>query len=592
MKMGLTTNRGHERTRGRRVRVFVTRASAALAWVPLLACGASTGPRDTITVKTEVHIVRGDDRERLGARPDEARVAAAASALEKTLGHAVSIEVDAALLSSSKSVTIYQAAESLETLAKYLAAQARRDPLLHAFVQEKLKHVAARYRASAEYPTSSFDEITGTLTCTMREASGSWFSGGHEIERSFAGAYARHQAAHFTKTGSEVADGELGAYFRHLTTSPSEGTKGEREDDRASRLIAVLGFETRTRGKSIHDEVEKYLADQSHFIFAEENQKPARAEVRAAYARWIDERFFVAASRTRRSLYEQLFRETKCATEPCERLPELDRVRLALAFFERTPPSDEGEFDAFDQALCIYDEKGGKIDRNRSCADIYGFLTETDARSERLAVALAKAKRRDLLVAALANAEKHLPSLLGALDRKGGPLYGEALHILADLDSYKFRDQVYVLRAEVTRAWPTRADLRPILLRLIVADYVSSGYRDERFVKLPDEFAPLDAALFAQFLDEGPRAVELAPALWPALRNVAIPFEIVAPRLDRLVAERGLEASKTIAALVRRACQAKDLEGLRVIRVVLQKRAHAGDKDAMAMALTVRDCKQ
>jgi len=296
-------------------------------------------------------------------------------------------------------------------------------------------------------------------------------------------------------------------------------------------------------------------------------------------------------SHLRRSLYEQLFRDANCPAERCPRLPELDRVRLALAFFEQKAPPDEGEFDAFDQALCIYEEKGGKIERNRSCADIYGFLTETDARSERLVATLMKSKRRELLVAALANAAKHMPSLLGALERKGGPLYAEALRILVDLDSYRFRDQVYVLRAEVTRVWPSRADLRPILLRLIAEDYTQRGFRDEQFAKLPDEFAPLDAALFAQFLDEGPRSVELAPILWPALRHVTTPFEIIAPRLDRFIEKRGMEASKTIVALVRRACQAKDLEGLRVIRVALQKRASTGDKDSLALALAARDCK-
>jgi hypothetical protein len=52
-----------------------------------------------------------------------------------------------------------------------------------------------------------------------------------------------------------------------------------------------------------------------------------------------------------------------------------------------------------------------------------------------------------------------------------------------------------------------------------------------------------------------------------------------------------MEATKTIVALVRRACQAKDLEGLRVIRVALQKRASGGDKDSIALALAARDCK-
>ncbi|HMI89315.1 MAG TPA: hypothetical protein VK550_34800 [Polyangiaceae bacterium] len=566
---------------------------AISAAVALTACGsASLAPRDTIVVKTEVHVLRVDRRERLGIQPEEARVAAAATSLEKTLGHPVLIEVDAALLPSSKSAVIRETADSLETLAKAFAVHARRDPLVSAFVHDKLVRVAARYRASAEHPTSSFDDATGTLVCTMREpSSGGWFTGSYDFERTLEEAYARHLAAHFAKTGAEVADTELEAYFRHLTTSRGDRTHGEREEDRAARVLAVLAFETRTRGKRIHEEVEKFLVDQAHWLLAAENQGAERSTVRASYARFVDERFFAVTSHLRRTLYEHLFREANCTGERCPRLPELDRVPIALAFFARNPPADEGDFDAFDQALCLYQEKEGKIERNRSCADIYEFLTETDLKSERLVTALLQAKRRDLLIAALVNADKHMPSLLRALERSGGALYADALRMLTNLDSYRFRDQVYVLRAEVTRIWPSRPDLRPILLRLVADDYAQRGYRDEQFAKLPDEFASLDAALFAQFLDEGPRSVDLAPMLWPALRHVTTPFEIVAARLDGYVAKRGLEASKTIAALVRRACQAKDLEGLRVLRVALQKRANGGDKDALALALAARDCK-
>jgi hypothetical protein len=566
-------------------------AIAAIA-VASLSCGGSRAPADTIVVKTEIHVVRGDDRERLGVRPDEERIAAAAIALERALGHAVAIEVDAALLPPSKSGVVAQTADSLEVMAKYFASEARRDPEVHAFVKAKLVRVSARYRASAEYPVHTFDASAGTLVCTMREPSSSgWFTGSYELERALADAYARHAAARFAKTGADVPEGDLDAYFRHLTTASPDRPKSEREDDRAARLFAVLAFETKVRGKPIHVEVEKYLGDEAHWVLAEENQAASRAALRAAFARWIDARFFATASRVRRTLYEKLFREAKCESDPCSRLPELDRTRLALGFFDRAAPPDEKAFDAFDQALCLHEEKGNKIERNRSCADIYDFLTQNDGRTERLVLALVPTKRRDLLIAALVNAEKHMPALLAALDRKGGALYADALRIMLDLDSYRFRDQHYVLRAEVTRMWPRRADVRPILLRMLAEDYLRTGYRDEKFAKLPDEFGPIDAALFAQFLDEGPRAVELSPHLWPALRNVATPFEIVAPRLDRFVQRRGMEASPTIAALVRRACQAKDLEGLRVIRVVLQRRAEGGDKDALAMALAARDCK-
>ncbi|MET0593530.1 MAG: hypothetical protein ABW133_12580 [Polyangiaceae bacterium] len=458
-------------------------------------------------------------------------------------------------------------------------------------MKQKLVRIAARYRASAQYPSSTFDDAAGALVLTMREPpSRGWFIGGYELDRAFSDAYARYLDARFAGQSRQVPDGDLEAYFRHLTTASRDRSKDE-NDERASRIQALLVLESKVRNKGMHGEVEKYLADQVHWILDEDNQVPARAAVRTAYARWVDERFFATTRDVRRTLYDKLFRDPKCPNDPCPLFPELDRTRLALAFFDRPVPADEKDFDAFDQALCIYEQKGNELNRNRSCADIYEFLTENDMRTEHLVAALVRAKRREFLIAALLNAGKQTPALLRALDKKGGPLYIEALRIFADLDSYRLRDQHYALREEFTRVWPARTDARPILLRLIAEDYLRTGYRDEKFAKLPDEFGPIDAALFAQFLDEGPRSVEMAPHLWPALGKVATPFEIVASRLDKYVEKRGMGASPTIAALVRRACQTKDLEGLRVIRVVLQKRAQSGDKDALAMALAARDCK-
>ena len=142
------------------------------------------------------------------------------------------------------------------------------DPLLHAFVQDKLVRMVARYRASAEHPTTSFDDAAGTLVFTMREPrSGGWFAGGYDIERTLEEAYARHLAAHFEKTGPAVADGELEAYFRHLTTA-----QGDRVEERTRRgprrapARACSIFETRVRGKAIHDEVEKYLVDEAPWL--------------------------------------------------------------------------------------------------------------------------------------------------------------------------------------------------------------------------------------------------------------------------------------------------------------------------------------
>jgi hypothetical protein len=79
---------------------------------------------------------------------------------------------------------------------------------------------------------------------------------------------------------------------------------------------------------------------------------------------------------------------------------------------------------------------------------------------------------------------------------------------------------------EVARLWPRHTDLRPFLLRLLAENCVKTCRDDQAVAKLANEFGPIDESPFARFLDDGPRSVELAPMLWPALHELATPFEI------------------------------------------------------------------
>ncbi|MBK6694407.1 MAG: hypothetical protein IPG50_19695 [Myxococcales bacterium] len=585
---------------------FACGACVVAGALSLVACAGASPAGGEIRLRTEVRVIRDDGEERLGIAPEQARTAAAGAALEKALGHAVRVDVDAALTPRSASGLETQTASALEGLARYFS-DLRQDGLALEFVRRKLVRVAAKYRAAEEHADASFDDETGTLLFTMREASHhGWLPSRYALDAAIDGALARDLERRFAKrTETSLSDDELEAYLRLLLSRPKVRTRAQSkeagEEARAGRLLLLVRFEKRARGTPVHAEVEKNLARDVGFVLHRERQAPAFRELRYAYAGWVDERFFKMPKDERRGLYEALLgrtpRDEVCTSDPCTLLPELDRVTLALRFFTEAAPRDEGDFDAFDQALCVHIEgRDGKLERNRSCSSVYEFFLATEAHAERLVDALVRAKRREFLVAALANARERMPILLSALERRGGALHAESMRMVLDLDDYRLRDQRRTtLRHEATRLWPRRPDLRPLLLRILLEDYAASGRDDEAFARLGAEFGPIDAGLFARFLDEGPRSVELSPQLWPALKGVAAPFDVLAPRLDSFIAKRGVDAAKTIGALAKRACETRDVAGLRAIRQVLERRAKGGDKDGekdrSALLLAARDCK-
>ncbi len=561
----------------------------ALVALVIAAGGASCAP-STVHVKTEVIVVSGPDRRPLPTGSEQARAEASLAAIERMLGHPVSVEVDAVIAPTWGEGLVRQAADSLEALASILDREVSGDPLMRDFLKRRLVRIAARYRAAEPERSTRFDESTGSLVFEMREADSVWISGEDSIDVALGDALSRDLAAYFGQRREEdVATSDYAAYLRYLSHGQGAGAQGHIDAD-AARLLAMLRFEARARGSPVHESVEDHLARQARWFVENAVQGAEFAAVRRAYAAWIRDRFFLTTVPVRRAIYGALLvghAKGECANDPCPRFPELDRTALLLSFLDR---ARNAVLDAQDsEALCLREEKDGKLVDSHGCASVYGFLTANDARSDRLVEALARLRRRDLLVAALAETDS-MKVLVGALDRRGGPLLVEALRILANVDSYRFRDAGYMLRDAMGGLWTRHPDARPILLRLLVESYARDA-RDERFAALGEDYGPIDAVLFAAFLDEGPRSVELSPVMWPALTRVATPFEIVAARLDGYIGARGLGAAKTVTGLLRRACEARDFEGLRVLRVVLQKRVEGGDRDSLALALAARDCK-
>ena len=559
----------------------------------LLACGSKAGApgaASPMVHRTQIVIVRDDNRTELDDPPATVALAAAKDALERAVGHPILVEVDAALLPPDPRDTLRTAINSSEVLGRQLSQAEARDPVVMSIIRPKLWRVQARYRAGAEHPQASFDDHSQSLVLSMRDASlGTWSASFYEVFDALQDAAYRELGLRFAGTDpTRVPPSDAHFYLHYLMTRADRST-AESPASYVDRLTKLLSFEAATRGQAVHSKVEQYLGEQAQFLVQSEHQGDDYAAVRRAYAHWVDERFFDTAAPTRDVLYRTLFVGQSFARRTAAAgIPEVDHNKLALGFFEHPAPAEEKPFGAFDSALCLYEERGSIVERHRSCQSIYRFLTSDDARAGLLAHALVKSGRHEFFVAALVEAD--LSRLLPALERESSAAYRVAVSTLLDADAGRLRDGRAVLSREAARLWPQRPDLHPLLLRVVVEDYRQSGRSDEAYAELPREFGPIDALLFAQFLDLGPRAVELAPMLWPALANVGAPFEIIAPRLAAYTASHAERAMPTVAGLVRRACQTKDGEGLRVIRATLEKQAKNGSPDALSLALAAGNC--
>lgn len=555
---------------------------------------------DSSRERTDLHVLRGA-RGRHDDSPEQARVSAVAAFIERSLGHAMTIEVDPALIPKSRPAFLEQSAAALELLVQYLAHDVEKDPLFHAFVQRRLQRVVVRYRASTTSVKMNFDEATGTLTYTMRVYS-DWMPYGQKPyewnpqatylvtpDDALRPAFNRELHARFGEVDERrLAAGDFALYHRYLQTLEEPIGAG-----------ALLRFERHTRGAAVHGDVERSTAAMAAWL----SKHPSGAEsaaLRRAYATWVAERFFGLHKLTRNELYHAIFSYSTCVEDPCVHFPELDRTGLAVSILEKFAAPDAEAFGAEGAPLCYsHAVDSDELSWRPYCGSIFTFLTATHARAERLVAVLSGTKRRDFLLAALTEAARsarhgHPEKLLVSLAAKGGPLYADALRITAkSFEDRLFYFPVEPLVAEARRVGADRADLRPVFLGILFEHFGTKLLHWDTFSAALSHLGGLDAALFVRFLDEGPRSVELAVKMWSVVSgSVPTPFEIVASRLDAYLGSKRDDSERTVTELVRQACRTGDKEGLRVILTVLEKPAVSGYADALALARDARRCKE
>lgn len=580
---------------------------AVLAFVAACGGGAETAaPRGGID--EVVVVMRGD--EPLPFDPRGGRLTIVSRELARVLGHHVTLELEPALSPVYRASLEESVIASLEGLTQDLVALEKESPEIFA-ATARLERIVCRYDAVAKESRGKVVEDGRTIEVFAPPDRYPILARG-VVSRALDDAFVEGADARWGDVEPErVPPAEHGAYFAYLTrTRPGYGylyvgkrAKGRDHDDVRLELVGkvVRLHPLLTPGSEVEAAARRFLLDHATFVGAPDGKRdPRRVQ---EYVAWLS---------------------TRAGT-----LPESDRLALAKVLFERSPVLPG--FDGFAFGMSIVDawarsghpfdppaktklfetvvcparaSTDANPDVRYGCSAFFARALRDEQEQKRLAEAVL-ARRDPLLVDAVVMNLGYGDGAraLAFVERLSADdaLFRRGVRVL--LDDLARRDDVQKALDDVALRWwrdhPTRRGLAVYLLARRWA-HLHPHYADNQWTRIvPELGGPLSREVYAAYLEQGPRAVELAPSLWPALAKGSFRAELLARALPRLLErDRQARTSRTpamLAAVRGRLCAERDAVGLAAVRaeVVRWTREHPDDAAQLANAaadLLVEKC--
>jgi len=572
---------------------------AAVALVCLAACGGTTT------------VVGGQGS--IGSAPP---VAAAMQDAAGIAGHSIALQLDAVITASrSREEIDHIVAGAAEVVARDLSRLRRNDPAAFASEVPRLATVACRYGDGGEHEV----RWEGTALVITRRYQWKVLAEGDvagALRDDFYASLARRFAA---VQPEQVAPADRADYFVYLTHDTSADDDDSRRKPAEASVVARvlrLGSGLGTTDPKLAEGTRAWLvARASDMARADPSADTTDArQTRAAWTRWlvaalpsasVGEKLAVArAVFADRSSYGYAPRKTSG-----DAIDGLDTFAFGLsiadAWIAASHPAEHIDDPAHALWQLVLDpptlEAFGRLPRfNYGSSPWLRAAFETDPQGRRLADALAARKDPALLGAVIysmprgeVQAADPRASLLQQLERYP--------------DTWRQAMLVYigqgmasdgcgpVLVDEANRVWRQTPALRGTALHVIACKEGSArGISDTYFVQFEHLYGQtVDAPLFGAFLDDGPDAMRLADALWPAMSKGWSRAAVIAPRLGAFMADPRVRAGadeepmRTLRAIGRRLCGDGPAE-VALFHQTLVARARSGDAtQARALAAVV-----
>lgn len=597
----------------------MTRAALALALV-LAACGSS--PSTTGSIKDVTVVLKGSSTP-LPFDPRGGRITAVTREIAELVGHPIVLELDTALSPELKASLEETVLASFETIARELVRLKRDDPDMFARAR-RIERVVCTYDAVIRASSGKLEK--GGTVLAVRSPPDRW----PLLERGiFSDAvYFAHVAELDARWGeadpTKLSPSEQARWLAYmLSTRPGAGNlwvaerakkgrswEGLRAEhlERILRLSAVATAPTDKR-------VRTFLAGSMAYAGSLKRDKDERVDpalarrVFDAYEAWLvreapafddGERYEVV-----RAIFEDsagVCRGHGCPTDAL--FPRFDIIGFALSIYDawvregaKLDPGEGQRAEVYQRLLGPTARRGEaetEIHLGKSVFFERAFADET-LRS-RLADAIRARRDKRLLELALLNlGYKNGPAgvAFAELMARDAELFRHTLSVLF-YDHARRDDVRHALEEAAPRWWRDAPDRRGFVL-LVVArkhDDLHVHYADNQWTRFAAEYGgPITRDVFEAYLREGPRAIEMAPKLWPALPKGPMKSELIAAALPTLIArdaaDRTTRARATLGLLRTRLCADRDAAGMALVRAAVERaaRSHPEQQPNLSNAL-------
>ena len=586
-------------------------------------------------------VVVAPHQDKLPFDPRSARLAQATGQLTALVGHPVVLELDAALLPEYTVSFEQELIASIENATRDLTELRKASARVFERSAARLDRIACRYRATAHSAQAVFDPSLRAIVIT-EPAQATLVPRGlvlRALEDEFESYLDRQYR---TMLPEQVPPAERGAYFEYLTmTRPGYGTLWERparkaladrsrqeklaNDPHAETILRVARLAELARGtdSALSSQTRDWLVEQASWLDNQHSFRPEVSAIRAdsllarseqAWVRWLSANIESLPDSDRVSMARVLFPgRGRCPQgDPCSDQPSsfagFDRVGFGFAVVDqwraegRNAQGEGPHFELQDQIVCPHTRgQDGRRTRNRSCtAAFYQQAMATEASRARLVRELVRRGDGVLVDEVFTNSGLTPSERVVATWRALEPHQREwqaatraiTEHLLPE------REHSEAIVQEAKRLWRDAPRLRGAALLILTETTrgLDRHYSDPRWAGFARDYGePISRQVFEGFLDQGPRAIQLAPMLWPALGPGFSRAEPIVARLDRFMDEPGVRAGrdgepgKTLRAIAGRLCDESAQQDLSRLHGWVQQRARSHPQEAPGLAALIAD---
>lgn len=579
---------------------------------------ARTTPRGGIR---DVVVVLKGSSEPLPFDPRGGRLTIVTQEIARLLGHPVVLELDTALspeLVASLEETVLA---SFETFARELVLLQREDPEMFAKARA-IERIACVYDAVAKESEGRL-EASGRVLVVRSPPDRFPLLERWVVSQAVYDAYVEDLEARWGEADpARLAPREQAPYFAYMTkTRPgagylwiaarAKGGGGSRWDElrveHVGRIVTLAGA---VEPKApLARRVRRFLLDVAPFVGGLGADRGSRAvdptvvrRVVGAYESWLA-RSLPSLDDEERLVLARAVLDKRSGSEVV--LPGFDRFAFGMSIWDawvkdgariEPPPGPRGELHK--SVVCPVKRRGeAETEIRYGCSAFFAAALGDDALRARLADAVGQRRDTRLLETALLNlGYAQGPQALALVESmKDDALFRHGVSVLFH-DLARRDDVKSALEKAAPRWWRDAPGRRGLALLVMARQWERLGvhYGDEQWTRFVAEFGgrvPRD--VFAAYLAEGARAVEMAPRLWPALTKGSERDELLAKHLPVLLGrDRDARTSRARPALVllrTRLCEERNAAGLATFRATLERWRSEHPDDAAAVSNALAD---